>query len=254
MPLVALEEAVEPLTALFPNMQRYVYVAKARSTRSVDGLSRDEAASIMLYSMGWEPPEQCLYVVLNQTLRSENRSNLKPWFLYLKLFMTALSRLPSVSRTVYRGIKSDLTFDYRRGTEVIWWGFSSCTTAIDVLKSEQFLGAAGHRTIFMIECLSGKDIRKYSYYSSEDEILLPFATQFVVTGVLDQGNGLFLVQMREEDLFSPINESVINKRPAARHNGLVCATQFEKIDLLILDLSDLRTNTSFSPTKAPINR
>ena len=102
--------------------------------------SCDESASIMLYSMEWEPYQKCLYFVLNATLRAADRRKLPVWFLYLRLILTALSRLPSVSRTIYRGIKLDLLKDYSKNKKFVWWGFSSCTRSVEVLESDQFLG------------------------------------------------------------------------------------------------------------------
>ncbi|CAF1102523.1 unnamed protein product [Adineta steineri] len=214
MPLVSLETAVQPLIDLLPNIQQYVYVAKQRSKEATDGLTQDESASIMLYSMGWEPSDECLYVMLNKSLRSENRTQLKPWFSYLKLLLTALSRLPSVRMTVYRGVKLDLSRKYQKGATILWWGFSSCTKSIDVLQSNQFLGDTGARTIFIIECYSGKNIRNHSYFASEDEILLPPATQFRVKSCLDQAGGLKLIHLEETEspfpLIEPISSSEIN--------------------------------------------
>ncbi|CAF1981369.1 unnamed protein product [Rotaria magnacalcarata] len=51
--------------------------------------------------------------------------------------------------------------------------------------------------MFAIECNSGKDIRKHSYFESEDEILHLVATQFKVIGCLDAGNGLHTIQLQE---------------------------------------------------------
>ncbi|CAF4979794.1 unnamed protein product, partial [Rotaria sp. Silwood1] len=83
-----------------------------------------------------------------------------------------------------------------RGHTIVWWGFSSCTTAVNVLNSNQFLGAKGDRTMFTLHCLSAKDIRKHSYYPAEDEVLLMPATQFEVIGCLNQGD-LHIIQLEE---------------------------------------------------------
>ncbi|CAF3031473.1 unnamed protein product [Rotaria sp. Silwood2] len=197
MPLVTLEIAITPLIALLPDIQRQAYIAKQRCKEPADGLTPDESASIMLYTMSWQPLDKCLYAVLNDILRSKDRQNLKPWLPYLKLFLTALSRLPSQHQFVYRGIKLDLSQQYKKSDTVIWWGFSSCTTAIDVLQSEHFLGNTGTRTIFAIECDSGKDIREHSCYSNENEVLLPAATQFRVVACLNQGHDLYMIQLKE---------------------------------------------------------
>ncbi|CAF3922885.1 unnamed protein product [Rotaria sp. Silwood1] len=142
-PLVSLEKAVEPLVTIFDQetLQRNVWVAKNRCKEPADGLSQDESASIMLYTFEWNTKENSLYFILNQTLRMEDRQKLKPWFLYLKLFITALSRLPSIVDTVYRGVKTDLTGQYELNTNSIWWGVSSCTDNMDILQSEQFCGS-----------------------------------------------------------------------------------------------------------------
>jgi len=211
-PIVSLENAVEPLLPFLPSVRSHVYTAKQRCKKPPDDdLTIDESASIMLYSMSWQPYEKCLYVALNATLRSSDRSKLEPWFLYLKLFLTALSRLPSIPRHVYRGVKLDLSAQYQKGTTIVWWGFSSCTTSINVLQSELFLGKTGTRTMFTIECDSGKDIRKHSYYPKEDEILLLAATQFEVIGCLDQDNGLHITQLKETQPPFPLLHPVLSQ-------------------------------------------
>ncbi|CAF4668445.1 unnamed protein product, partial [Rotaria sp. Silwood2] len=208
MPLVSIEKAVEPLLALLPGIQTKVWIAKQNCETSADGLSSDESASIYLYSMEWEPQEQCLYFVLNATLRDKNRQNLKPWFLYLRLILTALGRLPSIRLTVYRGVKLDLVNEYPEGKTFVWWGFSSCTSSLKVLQSEQFLGKAGTRTMFVIDCYSAKDIQRHSYFETENEVLLPAARQFKVIGCLDQGNGLHTIQLQETEPPFPLIELV----------------------------------------------
>ncbi|CAF0758027.1 unnamed protein product [Adineta steineri] len=196
--IVLLEEAVTPLVSILPEIQDYVYVAKQRcESVPPDDLTRDESASIMLYSMEWEPHEECLYFVLNATLRTEDRQKLKPWFSYLKLILTALEKLPSKPCHVFRGVTLDLTNQYTQGKTFVWWGFSSCTTSIEVLEEEQFLGKTGQRTLFTIECDSGKDISRHSYFQSQKEVLLVAARQFIVVSYCQQEPGLHMIQLKE---------------------------------------------------------
>ena len=197
-PLVTLEEAVEKVVSFVPDVKQMANVAKRRCKRPpADGLTVDESASIMLYSMEWEPPEECLYRVLNNTLRSKDRKKLVPWFLYLKLILTAFDRLPIKPPVSYRGIKNDMTEEYQEKSRVIWWGFSSCTATLGVLSNQQFLGSKGTRTLFTIECTSGKDIRQHSYFGNEDEILLPPGREFQVVSCLKQSGGLYMIQLKE---------------------------------------------------------
>src|SRR4051812_12475752 len=79
-PLVSLEKAIEPIVEYVPDVKRMAYIAKERCNKPpADNLSLDESASLMLYSMEWKPHEECLYYVLNSTLRSEDRNKLIPW-------------------------------------------------------------------------------------------------------------------------------------------------------------------------------
>ncbi|CAF3941631.1 unnamed protein product [Rotaria sp. Silwood1] len=198
MPLVSLEQAVEPLVSQLPAIETYAHAAKEKCKKPADNLTRDESAAIMLYSMAWQPSNQCLYVALNAALRSTDPTRLKPWFLYLRLFLFALFHLPPIPKTtVFRGVKLNLTSQFQKGERIIWWGFSSCTTSVGVLQSETFLGKTGPRTMFAIECHSARDIRRHSYYPSEDEVLLLAATEFRVMSILDQGHDLYTVQLKE---------------------------------------------------------
>lgn len=199
MPLVSLEESVMPLIVIIPNIHTYVYMAKENSsTSSAEGLTLDESASICLYSMEWEPHDQCFSHVLNQSLRSKDRQKLNPWCLYLKLILTALSHLPSIADgKIYRGMKSDLSADYPQGKKFIWWGFSSCTASLSVLQSIKFIGQTGVRTMFVIECQSGKNISQHTYFQSEEEVLIPPATRFVVTSCEHHSNGLHVIYLKE---------------------------------------------------------
>lgn len=207
-PLVSLEEAVAPIVSMVPNVEQMVQFAKEHCKKIPDNhLSLDESASLMLYTMEYKVHEQSLYVVLNATLRAENRQKLTPWFLFLKLILTAFGRLPPSKRSVvYRGIKKDLTRDYRKGETIIWWGFSSCTSTMTALENEQFLGSTGDRTFFTIECANGKDVKKYSIVPNEDEILLPPARLFQIVSCLDQSDGLYMIQLKEIEPLHPLLE------------------------------------------------
>ena len=208
-PLVSLEEAIEPIVPLVPEVKRMAFVAKRKCQKiPANSLSINESASIILYSMDWEPKEECLYHVLNKTLRAKNRNQLMtPCFLYLKLILTALSRLPSSHQVVFRGIKDDMRKEYPEGGTIYWWGFSSCTATVEILQNEQFLGSSGARTMFMIECFSGKDIRQHSDFQIENEILLLPGRQLEVISYLEQGKDLYLIHLRETKPDYPLLES-----------------------------------------------
>ena len=206
-----------PLVDIVPRVERNVFFAKRNCQEPEDGLTSDESAAIMLYTFESQPHEDSLYFILNTTLRSKKRQTLlKPWFLYLRLVFTALTRLPSRHRFVHRGVREDLRNQYPIGKSIVWWGFSSCTSSIGALECEHFFGKTGTRTLFQIECHSGKDVKNHSYVQQEDEILLLPAREFTVTSSLDSGNGLHIIQLQETDPKYPLLEPVSLPNPTPK--------------------------------------
>jgi len=204
VPIVSLEEAVKPLVSLIPDINEMVVQVKKKCDRPKGGLTPNESAAIMLYTLEWTSREKSFYRILNKELRSEDNDKLKPWHLYLKLFILSLEKLPTHSQTIYRGLKRNLSAEYTKGKEFVWWGFSSCTTSIQVLQSDQFLGKTGTRTLFAIDCESGKDIRNHSFFPTEDEMLLIAGRKFQVVSSLDSGNDLFIIQIKEIEANHPL--------------------------------------------------
>lgn len=197
-PLVPIEVAVKNLVKYISSIEEQASIAKQRCQTLPDNdLSIDEAASIRLYTMHCKIEDQRFYTILNTTLRSEDRSLLQDWFPYLKLFISALLKIPSTRQEVFRGVKLDLFNEYSEEQNVVWWAFSSCTTSMKVVERPSFLGTTGRRTLFKIDCYSGKEIQKYSDIPSEQEVLLIAATQLQIISSRDAGNGLYVIEMKE---------------------------------------------------------
>lgn len=200
--LMSLDEAVKPLIPLFPegDLQSKVWVVKELCKNPDDGLSQDESASIMLYTIEWTPSEQSLYVILNKNLRSQDRNVLKPWFPYLRLFIGALLQLPPINDTFHRGVRGDMSANYLSNNNLIWWGVSSCTVNIQLLESDQFCGKVGVRTIFSIKCIDGRNIKNHSYHREENEILLlpgRYLRSRGPNGHYVSADGLHIIQLDE---------------------------------------------------------
>ncbi|CAF1667062.1 unnamed protein product, partial [Adineta ricciae] len=96
-PLLSLVDACEPLTDVLHNLSFYVELALNQTPREPpDRLSVDESAAIRLYTIEWDKPYRSLYSDMNYHLKTMNREKLLPYFRYLKLFITALVKLPCV--------------------------------------------------------------------------------------------------------------------------------------------------------------
>jgi hypothetical protein len=190
LPLVTLEEAVEKIIPLVPGIVDYVSAAKKDCNRGSTLLSLDESAAIYLYSMPIS-----FFSCLNDKLRAENRDALKPWFAFLKLFITALNKLPSIKKTIWRGVSGDVGSKFDDGDVHIWWSINSCSMDITVVK--KYLDNSS--TLFAIDASRGKDISKFSTFPLEQEIILMPGTRVHAKAQSLKFEGrFFLVHLEEE--------------------------------------------------------
>jgi len=103
-------------------------------------------------------------------------------------------KLETYPHSIWRGVSKSMK-NYKKGDEIIWWSFSSCTNDPSVLESSLFLGKTGERTLFKIDGHNGKKITNFSSIPSESEVLLIPGTTLKVNGILDVGNGLTIIDL-----------------------------------------------------------
>ena len=166
-------------------------------------LTVDEAAAIRAYTIENGP-----YRALNRLLREENFQLLQPFADYLWLLMHGLKKCPGPRvPLVYRGVPLGVHESYNVGSIVTWCSFSSCTTRVDALANDEFLGESGERTEFHITLTTNRarSIGHLSVMPEEDEILLPPNTRLLgVMGKANRGHGLWVVQLLEQPCLFPI--------------------------------------------------
>jgi hypothetical protein len=162
-PLLTLEEAVEKIIPLTPRVMDYVATAKKKYSRHSTLLTWDESAAIYLYSMPTD-----FVSCLNNTLRAGNRHTLELWYAFLKLFISALGKLPSTKATIWRGVNYDDTLTFIDNDVHIWWSVNSCS--MNPNRVHPFLGENG--TLFAIDAIQGKDISAFSAIPDEQEVVL----------------------------------------------------------------------------------
>mmetsp|Transcript_23511 Transcript_23511/g.36839 ORF Transcript_23511/g.36839 Transcript_23511/m.36839 type:complete len:696 (+) Transcript_23511:42-2129(+) len=138
-------------------------------------------AAIMLYT------SNAIYKELNKVLRSEDRTQIKKYFGYLRLLLEALGTLPQQSKTIWRGVGVDLYDDYKKGKEIIWWGASSCTADVNVAKN--FMkGCGGKCSLLTIQSKTAADISAITFFGNEKENLLAPGTKLKVLSSERKGN------------------------------------------------------------------
>jgi hypothetical protein len=185
--------------------------------------------SVYLYTMN-----SPFYIKINQALRKNVLVQVKPWFLYLKLFHTALNKLPSQKERVWRGIQGNVRNQYTNGTRLIWTGISSVSTDIGVIRA--FLPNNVHTTVFSIDCLYGKVVVNHSAIPNEQEILLMPGTVLVVKGTLPSSQS-DIIDLRE--VINPNAKNSLTILPAIKASA-------EKVD------SSLVSQKAAPPKKAKI--
>jgi hypothetical protein len=189
LPVLTLEEAVEKLIPLIPEVMDYVAIAKKKYNRHSSLLTRDESAAIYFYSM-----PTSFFSHLQTALRAENRHALNPWLDFLKLLLTAFEKLPSTKATVWRGVNYDATLTFVGNDVYTWWTITSCSISVSIVQP--FLGESG--TLFAIETINGKDISLFSAVPDEQEvILMPGTYVRVKSQSLSFSDRLFIVHLEE---------------------------------------------------------
>jgi len=195
--LVSIEKALESIVPQINELPYYIKLAKKHCHYpSEHGLTRDESAAVYIYTMEWG--DESLYKILNQALRSENRQAVKVWFSYLKLFETAMDKLPTVRGVAWRGVPLDIGKNFMKNQIVTWWSINSCSLSVDVIKD--FLDENEKSTLFLIEVVKGKQISGYTELENEDEIILRMGTELrVKSNALDHPHGSHVVHLIEID-------------------------------------------------------
>ncbi|XP_037985774.1 NAD(P)(+)--arginine ADP-ribosyltransferase 2-like isoform X2 [Motacilla alba alba] len=166
----------------------------------VSPLSPDQATALMAYTM------DDLYKEFNEAVRAagcsrqEYRDNFH--FKTLHFLLTqAVGRLKNTRGSechfVYRGVHG-VRFKAERGDIVRFGQFTSASQSATAAK--QF----GTDALFLVETCQGAEIRNFSYYPHEKEVLIPPFETFEVVNVSQEGDKA-RIQLHSRGTFSKYN-------------------------------------------------
>lgn len=195
-PLRGLEQ--EPLVGLLAAVRDLpVKDVTAYARRALKALKHplDEApAAIYLYTMQWNVPAESLYAVLNTHLRAHDAVALVPFRPFLRLLMFAFDALAPRKCDIWRAVGC-CGNDLKAGDRICWWAFTSCAEQLDsVAEFIRFKG--GQRVIFHVHAETGRDVRAFSQFPKETEVVLLPGTELVVKSVLPSGDTT-IVELQE---------------------------------------------------------
>eukprot|EP00931_Biecheleriopsis_adriatica_P040754 TRINITY_DN23347_c0_g1_i7.p1 TRINITY_DN23347_c0_g1~~TRINITY_DN23347_c0_g1_i7.p1 ORF type:complete len:572 (-),score=117.59 TRINITY_DN23347_c0_g1_i7:35-1750(-) len=149
------------------------------------GLEAAMAFAITVYT--YDTREQYnFYASYNRILRLRDFDTIRHLSGYSYYFLEGLKRLPAWQGRLYRGIPATelatVRANYRANRFVHWSSFSSASRTRAVAENMARPGGV----IFVLQVVSGKDIREFSAIESEDEILLEPNIRLLVSSELTQ--------------------------------------------------------------------
>ena len=212
LPVPSLAQALAGIGQQFPDLApegKCVKIAR-KHAKTIDpvhtrGMREDEILTLILYTMEAVPREESLYFLMNAALRSKDRSGVREWRDYIWLLLHAMRQIEQpTERNVYRGFRIETGFfttkpNLSKGADVTWSAFSSTASTVDVMSS--FLGQEGERIMYNIELTEpiARDIKPFSLFPSENELLLPPGFSFEIVATFEAGGGLTMVQCKQTE-------------------------------------------------------
>lgn len=174
------------------HVSKIMDAGRFKASTSPTPIASSHAGALFAYT-----EETILYSTLNYTMRTPyspstpTDTDLKRYADFIAHAERGLNCLPThvseVQGMVYRGISVLLNPDtYAQGKRFTWQAFSSSTKKqlstlefVKVMPGRKLLGS-----MFAINSITAKDIRHFSVYPSEEEVLFPPNSQFRVDKVV----------------------------------------------------------------------
>lgn len=171
-PLVSLEEALAPFDGRITHLEHYIHEAKSNCFYpSNPKLTLDESAAIYIYTLKWGT--DCIYDQLQNAFESNQVSETKPWFKYLKLFKSAVDKLPDASGEIWQGKENDGGLQGELSNKTL-----SLYTAMDIFSSsktsvEESLSDRGikNRLLIRFKFVGGKLVGEYTVPGSGEVLV-----------------------------------------------------------------------------------
>ncbi|CAF2930704.1 unnamed protein product [Rotaria sp. Silwood2] len=173
-PLLSLEEALEPFDGKIDQLSHYIKEAKMKCHYpSEHNLNHDESAAIYIYTMKWG--DWCLHDHLQAALNSKDQSTLKPWFKYLKLFKSALDKLPTAKAEIWQGAPFDEKLEEQLSSEPLSVYSSMCSCSLSANEITNYLQKTVGKKIILVgyQSVNGKLLTGHTANDLQEAIMWP---------------------------------------------------------------------------------
>ncbi|CAF4283433.1 unnamed protein product [Rotaria sp. Silwood2] len=173
-PVLPLEDALEPFDGKINRLSYYIQEAKMRCHYpSEHNLTLDESAAIYIYTM--KSDDRCLQNYLQAALNSNDQNTLQAWFKYLKLFKTALDKLPTAKAEVWQGGPFDEKLKEQLNSKSLplYTSLCSCSPSVNQIK-DYLQKPVGNKMILLgYQSVNGKLVTGYTANNWQEAIVWP---------------------------------------------------------------------------------
>ncbi|CAF1213056.1 unnamed protein product [Adineta steineri] len=173
-PLLPLEEALKPFNGKIPHLDEQIKEAKSKCHYpSEHNLTHDESAAIYLYSMGGN--ENSVYNRLQKSWASNSRTQMKPWFKYLKLLKTGLNKLSNVEVEAWQGTFYDKNLEktLTSNSLKLYTCMSPCSPSVQQVKNDIHGQANSKKILVGYRSVNGKDVTNYTVNNQKEIMIWP---------------------------------------------------------------------------------
>ncbi|CAF1213113.1 unnamed protein product [Adineta steineri] len=173
-PLLPLEEALKPFNGKIPQLDEQIKEAKSKCHYpSEHNLTHDESAAIYLYSMGGN--ENSIYNRLQKSWASNSRTQMKPWFKYLKLLKTGLNKLSNVEVEAWQGTFYDKNLEktLTSNSLKLYTCMSPCSPSVQQVKNDIHGQANSKKILVGYRSVNGKDVTNYTVNNQKEIMIWP---------------------------------------------------------------------------------
>jgi hypothetical protein len=195
-PILPLEEALKPFHGKIDQLSDKIKEAKMNCCYpSQHNLTHDESAAIYIYTMKWK--STCLYDHLQAAWNSEDRSQLEPWFKYLKLFKRALDKLPNVKTEVWQGTAFDEKLNEKLSSNslLLYSSMGSCSPLENDIKDYLHNKQIKKTILLGYDCIDGKLAAGYTANNSKEVIVWPGMKLDVSKCIVTDNNGSLIYHL-----------------------------------------------------------
>lgn len=195
-PLGSLEEALQPFQGRIQYLTEQIKQAKQNCNKNgYDGLTTDESAAIYLYSMSND--HNSVYYHLQNAWKTNDRTQMRSWFRYLRLFFSGVNKCPDVNGEAWQGIPYDELTQQQlnSGSSPIYTYMGSGSPSHEIIRQYLDEKYGAKKILIGYRDVDAKDITDYTFERKKEWLLHPGVKLSKNQLVVDSSNGSIIYHL-----------------------------------------------------------